>query len=260
MLLAIDLGNTNAVFAVFDEEKLLGQWRISTSVGKSADEYAVWLLSLLQINNISPTAIKAVILSSVVPEANFAIEQFCKRYFNLLPLLIGSPDLQLPIKIMLKKAQEVGADRLVNAIEAWRRYKKPMIIVDFGTATTFDVVDCQGNYIGGVIAPGVNLSLAALRKATAKLPNVQVKEPEKVIGTSTVTAMQSGIYFGYVGLVEGIVRRIAAEYGMEMKVIATGGLASLYATHIAAIEETVSDLTLNGLNYIYNFNIKREEK
>ncbi len=254
MLLAIDIGNTNAVFAIFNGDTLAGQWRMSTIAHRTADEYAVWLRQVIVNAGFDPSGIRGVILATVVPETQFAIITMCRQYFSVEPMIVGNPGLKLGIGVAVRKPEEVGADRLVNALEAWRRYGESMIVVDFGTATTFDVVNDQGAYIGGVIAPGVNLSLEALHRAAAKLPSIRVRRPEKVIGDSTIPAMESGVFYGYLGLVEGIVSRIRSEYGKNMKVIATGGLATLYATHCPMIEETVPDLTIYGLQAIYRMN------
>ena len=253
MLLAIDAGNTNVVFAVFDGETLVDQWRISTDPRRTSDEYGVWLTQVLEHAGIAPDKIKHAVLASVVPQAIFDLRQLAKRYFHTELLVIGDPRLKLNIGVgvLIDNPSEVGADRLVNAVAARKRYKQALIVVDFGTATTFDVVSSEGNYIGGVIAPGVNLSLDALQKAAAKLPTVAIQKPVKAIGTNTIGAMQSGIYYGYVGLIEGIAGKIKAEYGKPMKVIATGGLASLYAKATPVIEHLEPDLTIFGLRDIF---------
>lgn len=257
MLLVIDIGNTNSVFAVFEGEELRGQWRMATLHHRTADEYFVWLTHVMQDVGINPKSISGAVMATVVPETQFAITQLCKKYFHIeTPLLVGDESVNLGIKIKLDRPEEVGADRLVNALEAWRRYKQPLVVIDFGTATTFDVVDGEGAYAGGVIAPGVNLSLEALHRAAAKLPSVRVKKPAQVIGNSTVSAMESGIYYGYIGLIEGLTGRIIKEFGQPMKVIATGGLSALYAKATPIIEETVEDLTIYGLRTIYGLNQK----
>lgn len=256
MLLVIDAGNTNVVFAVFDGEKLAGQWRISTDARRTADEYGVWLTQVLEHAGIGCGQITGAALASVVPQALFDLRQLARRYFNTELLVIGDPRLKIKtgIGVKIDNPTEVGADRLVNAFAAWKRYRSALIVVDFGTATTFDVVSGEGDYIGGVIAPGVNLSLDALQKAAAKLPTVAIQPPAKTIGTSTIGAMQSGIYYGYAGLVEGIAGRIKAEYGRKMTVIATGGLASLYAKACPIIEHLEPDLTIWGLKELYELN------
>ncbi len=256
MLLVIDAGNTNVVFAVFEGDKLRDQWRISTDARRTSDEYGVWLTQVLEHAGIKRAIIKGAVLASVVPQAIFDLRQLAKRYFNCELLVIGDPRLKLNtgVGVKIDNPAEVGADRLVNAFAAWKRYNQPLIVIDFGTATTFDVVSKEGNYIGGVIAPGVNLSLDALQKAAAKLPTVAIQKPAKTIGTNTIGAMQSGIYYGYIGLIEGIAGRIKKEYGQDMKVIATGGLASLYSKATPLIEHLEPDLTIFGLKDLYRLN------
>ena len=254
MLLVIDIGNTNGVFAVFDGEVLKGKWRMSTNPQRTADEYAVLIQQFFVASGLQSPSIDGAILSTVVPESQFAVTEFCRMEYDVEPLVVGDASVKLGIEVRVDELQEVGADRLVNAVEAWRRYQQPMVVVDFGTATTFDVIGDDGAYLGGVIAPGVNLSLNALHMAAAKLPNVRIRPPAKVIGTSTVGAMESGVYYGYIGLIEGIVAQIRKEYGAEMKVIATGGLAKLYGKACASIEDIVDDLTIVGLKTIYHYN------
>lgn len=254
MLLAIDAGNTNTVFAVFEDEKLLGQWRMATDARRTADEYGVWLLQLMGRAGIDPKRIKHAIVSSVVPQTLFALKSLSYNYFGTELLVVGDPKVKTGISARIERANEVGADRLVNALAARMRYGTPLIIVDFGTATTFDIVDDAGDYVGGIIAPGVNLSLEALHKAAAKLPNVAVEKPAKVIGTSTVSAMQSGIFWGYVSMIEGIATRIRAEYGKPMKLIATGGLSSLFGRGTNIIDHQDPDLTIMGLKAIFELN------
>jgi type III pantothenate kinase len=256
MLLAIDAGNTNVVFAVFDGDTLVDQWRISTDARRTCDEYGVWLTQVLEHAGIAPAKITDAVLASVVPQAIFDLRQLARRYFKTELAVIGDPRLKLKtgVGVKIDNPAEVGSDRLVNAYAAWKRYRQPLIVIDFGTATTFDVVSGEGDYIGGVIAPGVNLSLDALQKAAAKLPTVAIQKPAKAIGTNTVGAMQSGIYYGYVGLIEGIAGRIKAEYGHPMKVIATGGLASLYARATPMIEQLEPDLTIFGLKDLFALN------
>lgn len=254
MLLCIDVGNTNIVFALFDGDVLQGQWRMSTIAHRTADEYGVWLRQILQLEGLDATNISGAILSTVVPDTQFAMITLCRQYFKITPMIVGEKGFSVGMPVCVDKPQEVGADRLVNAVEAWRRYQQPLVVVDFGTATTFDVVSAQGEYLGGVIAPGVNLSLKALQQAAAKLPSVRVRQPERVIGKNTVSAMESGVYYGYLSMIDGIAERIKQEFGAPMKVLATGGLASLYARHSATISETVSDLTIYGLHTLYHMN------
>lgn len=252
MLLAIDAGNTNIVFAVYEDDTLRAEWRISSSARRTADEYAVWLIQLMGISGLKPSDIQAAICACVIPYALFDLRSLCKHYFHTELLVIGEGRLSKPIETDVDANVEVGADRLVNSFAAWTKFKSPAIVVDFGTATTFDVIGMNGRYEGGVIAPGINLSLSALQQATAKLPNVQISAPEKVIGKNTVSAMQSGIYFGYLGLIEGILARLGKESGKAMKVVATGGLAPLYARSTKAIDEVDKNLTTWGLKELYH--------
>ena len=254
MLLAIDAGNTNIVFALRDNGEVKHRWRISTVEGRTADEYMVWLSQLMALDNMDSKAIDGAIIATVVPQALFPLQLLCRRYFDCDALVVGSAGINLGIKVDIDNPLDVGADRLVNAVAAHASNPQPLIILDFGTATTFDIIDAEGTYRGGVIAPGTNLSLEALHMAAAKLPRVAVEEPPQVIGRNTVNAMQSGVYWGYVGLIEGIVSRIKAEYGAPMKVIATGGLAPLFDRATDVIEEVDQDLTIKGLFQIYDLN------
>lgn len=247
MLLAIDIGNTNIVFALAGN----AQWRIRTDVHRTADEYAVWLFALMREKGLQPKNISAAIVSSVVPDVNFAIKSFVRQYLKQEPMMITGGEIDLGMPVNIDNPRELGADRLINAFAAWEAHKQALIVIDFGTATTFDVVSGKGEYLGGVIAPGINLSLEALRAAAAKLHGVAIAHPSKVIGTSTTGAMQSGIYFGYAGLIEGIVTRIKEERGESMKVIATGGLAPLYAEATKVIDLVDPDLTICGLELIH---------
>ncbi len=257
MLLAIDSGNTNIVFAVFDGSgEVRGKWRVSTNVNRTADELGVWLMQLMGLDGLERGAVDGAVIATVVPDTMFSLKALCRKYFKVEPLIVGEPGVALQVENMTDRPDEVGADRLVNAMAAHAFHSGPLIVVDFGTATTFDVVDGNGRYFGGVIAPGINLSLEALHMAAAKLPRVAIKRPAKVIGSSTVTAMQSGIFWGYVALIEGMVARIRAEFGAPMKVIATGGLAPLFAGATSAIEEVDGDLTLRGLLLVHRLNSK----
>tara|TARA_R110002096_G_scaffold70291_9_gene168564 strand:+ start:83 stop:856 length:774 start_codon:yes stop_codon:yes gene_type:complete len=255
MLLAIDAGNTNTVFAVYDGEEQRGLWRAATDTHRTADEYAVWLIQLMSLKGLKPCDIDAAIVSTVVPAALFNLTNLCGNYFEVAPLVVGEPDVNLGIAINVTNPREVGADRLVNAVAAHNAYSGPLIIVDFGTATTFDLVGADGSYEGGVIAPGVNLSMEALHMAAAKLPLVAVRRPQKIVGTDTVGAMQSGIFWGYVGLIEGLVARIKAEAELpNAKVVATGGLSTHFYNATDVIDLTDKDLTLRGLLEIHRLN------
>ncbi len=247
MLLAIDSGNTNVVFAIYDGAAQRGNWRSSTDAKRTADEYAVWLTQLMALDGLGPDDVSHAIIASVVPAALHSLETLCRRYFRVDPLLVGDPSLRLGFEVLVDRPEQVGDDRLMNTVAAHERYGGPLIVIDFGTATTFDIVDEVGNYCGGVIAPGVNLSLEALYMAAAKLPRIGIERPSSVIGKATVPAMRSGVYWGYVGLIEGLVSRIKAEYGAPMQVVATGGLAPLFAQATDAIESSDPDLTLRGL-------------
>jgi len=251
MLLAIDIGNTNLVFALFAGADVRAQWRICTDHHRSADEYAVWLFALMNRAGIYEKDVTAVILSSVVPDANFEVKSFVRNYLKIEPQLLTNGQMDVGMPVLLDNPKELGADRLINAFAAWSGFRQALIVIDFGTATTFDVVSGKGEYLGGVIAPGINLSLEALQRAAAKLHGIAITHPEKVIGTNTTNAMQSGIFYGYAGLIEGIVSRIKAERGEAMKVIATGGLAPLYAEATKAIDTVDTDLTIRGLRLIH---------
>jgi len=254
VLLAINANNTNTVFAVWEGDTLRGSWRTATEAKRTADEYVVWFDHLLALEGLSRAQIEAAVIASVVPEANFNLITLCRRYCKSDPLLVGEAGVKLGIKALVDRPEEVGADRLVNTVAAHHRYPGPQVVVDFGTATTFDVVDADGNYRGGVIAPGINLSITALHLAAAKLPSVRIRRTERVIGTNTVDCMQSGIFWGYVGLIEGVVERIKREFGGPMGVIATGGLAPVFEGASSVIERIDPTLTLWGLRLIYREN------
>lgn len=249
MILAIDIGNTNTVFAVIDGTQFKNDWRCKTIAERSADEYASFLKELFSDSSLTWGDIKDIIISSVVPDANMHIGQFCEKYIKQSPVFITKDN--VGIGIDLNKPDEVGADRLVNAAAVIKHYQTPAIVVDFGTATTFDVIDEQGRYAGGAIAPGINLSLAALEKAAAKLPSVKVEKPESVVGKDTVSAMQSGLYYGYKGLIAGLIKGISDEMGAKPFVIATGGLAGLFADNMPEIEAVDQSLTIKGLLEIH---------
>lgn len=254
MLLAINANNTNTLFAVWDGAALKGSWRTATEGRRTADEYVVWLDHLLGLDGLSRRDFDGAVIASVVPETNFNLLTFCRKYCGTEPVVVGDKGVKLGTRALVERPEEVGADRLVNTVAAHDRYKGPLIVVDFGTATTLDVVDGDGNYCGGVIAPGINLSLAALHMAAAKLPSVRIARTERVIGKDTVSCMQSGIYWGYIGLIEGLVGRIKGEFGAAMRTVATGGLAPLFGGATDAIEKVDPDLILWGLRLIYRFN------
>ena len=256
MLLAIDAGNTNTVFALFDGSTQIGLWRAVTNTQRTSDEYAVFLTSLMAHAGVEASAITDAIIGSDVPDVNFNLLKLCRDHFACEPLLVGSAEVKTGIKVKIDRPEELGADRLINAVAGVALYQTPLLIIDFGTATTFDVIDTGGTYCGGVIAPGVNLSLRALHMAAAKLPSVAVARPPKVIATGTVTAIQSGVFWGYVGMIEGLISRIKAEFGAPMTVVATGGLSKLFVDSIPSIDEVNTDLTLKGLSLIYERNRK----
>jgi len=252
-LLAIDAGNTNVVFAVYDGEVLLDSWRTATVGNRTADEYAVWLTQLMSLREIAPGDIGGAIIATVVRQALYQLSSLCQRYFGCEAQVVTT-DMNLGLKIHIDRPSEVGADRLVNAVAAHARHEGWLIVIDFGTATTLDVVSADGDYEGGVIAPGVNLSLEALDRAAAKLPRIAVERPGHVVGRSTLEAMQSGVYWGYVGMLEGMIGRIREEVGKPMRVVATGGLAALFSDATEAIDVVESELTLYGLCRLYRMN------
>ncbi|MEM7241863.1 MAG: type III pantothenate kinase [Pseudomonadota bacterium] len=249
MLLAIDVGNTNSVFAVMEGPEILGEWRIETNHQTTADEYFVWLNQLMTLNGVHGD-ITRVVISSTVPRVVFNLRVLSDRYYKCRPLVVGKPECKLPHEPRVDKGVKVGPDRIVNTTAGFDRYGGDLIVVDFGTATTFDVADQDGAYIGGVIAPGVNTSMRALHDVTAALPHIDVTEPAKAIGTNTVECMQAGVFWGYVGLVERIVAQIKAEHPRPMKVIATGGLSTLYERGTDIFETVDLSLTLHGLYLI----------
>jgi len=257
MLLAIDAGNTNIVFAIYDGMEPRAEWRAVTETTRTADEYAVLLQPLMQLQGLTFSDIDSAIIATVVPAALFDLRQLCRRYLKCEPIVVGDPDVDLGIGVNVDRPAAVGADRLVNAVAAHERYKGALIVVDFGTATTFDIVGENGDYEGGVIAPGANLSAEALHGAAAMLPRVAVARTQSVIGKDTVPAMQSGLYWGYISLIEGLVARIKEEYGKPMTVIGTGCLANLFYKQTAVIEHLDPDLTIRGLIQIHARNAVR---
>ncbi|RYG80173.1 type III pantothenate kinase [bacterium] len=250
MLLVIDVGNTNIVYGLFDGPNLVHQFRVESGRGRTADEYAVVLRQLLAMNGIEPGAVKAAILASVVPSLTEPMAALVQRAFGLEALVVG-PGIRTGMAILYENPREVGADRIVNAVAAYERFKDGVVVVDFGTATTFDCVTPKGEYLGGVIAPGIQISADALFARAAKLPRVEIAKPPKVVGRNTLHSMQSGIVYGYVGLVDGIVERLREELGYPCAVIATGGLARLIAPLSRTIQDVDDVLTLTGLYLLY---------
>ncbi len=257
MLLAIDCGNTNTLFSIWDGTEFIATWRTSTEWQRTADQYYVWLSSLMKFQEIEAD-ITEVIISSTVPRVVFNLRVFSDRYFNTRPIVVGKEGCVLPVDVRVDEGTQVGPDRLVNTVAGHDLYGGDLIIVDFGTATTFDVVAKDGAYIGGVIAPGVNLSLEALHQAAAALPHVDITRPQAVIGTNTVACMQSGVFWGYVGLVREICDRIKAERERPMKIISTGGLAPLFQQSADLFDEFNDDLTIHGLVVINDYNRKQQ--
>jgi len=253
MLLVVDIGNTNIALGVFKGEQLRATWRMATSVNQMADEYAALLLNLLHYRGLDTSDIEEVALCCVVPPLLSTFEELFERYFHISPLVIG-PGIKTGVRIRMDNPREVGTDRIVNTAAAHHLYSGAVIVVDVGTATTFDTVSKEGDYLGGAIAPGIATAAEALFARAAALPRVELVHPKKAIGTSTVTAMQSGIVFGYVGLIEGIVARIQQELGEKATVVATGGYAELIAGGTAVIDRVNPDLTLIGLRLIYLMN------
>ena len=255
MLLAIEQGNTNTLFAVHDGETWLAQWRTATYSTRTADEYAVWLSQLLELANLKLTDIDGCIISSVVPQSIFHLRNLARRYLHVEPLVVGD-NAELGVPVRIDKPSEAGADRLVNALGAHGKYGGPLIVIDSGTATTFDVIAADGGFEGGVIAPGINLSMQALHEAAAKLPRIAIQRPERdrVVGTDTVTAMQSGVFWGYIAMIEGMIARIKAERPEQFTVVATGGVVSLFEGATEAIDHFDPDLTIRGLLEIHRRN------
>jgi|TARA_B000000557_G_scaffold46648_1_gene35304 type III pantothenate kinase len=253
MLLAIDCGNTNTIFSIWDGNEFISTWRTATDHQRTADQYFVWLSSLMSLQNIKAD-ISDVIISSTVPRVVFNLRVLSDRYFNTRPIVVGKPDCKVPIDVRVDAGTAVGPDRIVNSVAGYDLFGGNLIIVDFGTATTFDVVDKDGAYVGGVIAPGVNLSLQALHQMAAALPHVDIARPKEVIGTNTVACMQSGVFWGYIGLVKEICRKIIEEKQEVMKIIATGGLAPLLQSSDQLFEAVEDNLTMHGLRLIFDCN------
>ena len=246
MLLAIEQGNTNTLFAVHDGQDWIAQWRTATEAARTADEYAAWLNQLLQMQSLRFADLDDCLISSVVPQSLFNLRNLARRYLDVEPMVVGE-NVDLGIEIRIEKPSEAGADRLVNALGGFIAHGGPLLLVDSGTATTFDIVGADGGFEGGVIAPGINLSMQALHAAAARLPRVAIARPAHVIGKGTVEAMQSGVFWGYVALIEGLIARIKADYAEPMMVVATGGVASLFEGSTESIDLFDPDLTLRGL-------------
>tara|TARA_Y100001001_G_scaffold164362_1_gene196244 strand:- start:98 stop:916 length:819 start_codon:yes stop_codon:yes gene_type:complete len=261
MLLAIDIGNTNSVFALYDLQSQSQEpghlWRFQTNAGKTEDEFAAALTELFRANDLNMADVEHIFIASVVPDADFAMAKLARNYFGCEPVFFKQELFNLDIAIDLERPSELGADRLLNAIAVREKYGSPAIVIDFGTATTFDVLK-QGTerdvYAGGIIAPGVNLSLKALHDAAAKLPHIEVKAPENIIGRNTVSAMQSGVYWGYVSMIEGLIKRLQDDLGAKSQIIMTGGLAPLFAKGLSFEAKTDQSLTLYGMKYLFDQN------
>lgn len=258
MLLAIDVGNTNAVFALYEGPKPTAQWRSATSTVRTADEHAVWLSQLMHMVGRKLSDIDECVISTVVPQSLFHLRNLARRYCNCEPFVVTAENIP-GVEVRIAKPSEAGADRIVNAVGAFTAHGGPLIVVDSGTATTFDVIGADGGFEGGVIAPGINLSMQALHDAAAQLPRVAIEKPAKAIGRDTVGAMQAGVFWGYIGLIEGLIQRIKTEYGKPMKVIGTGGVASLFEGATKAIDIFDQDLTIRGLYEIHQ-RVKRAGK
>ena len=254
MLLAIDVGNTNTVFGIHDGKEWVNQWRSATDPTKTADDHAAWLWRLADMHGADLSLINGCVISTVVPQAVFNFRNLARRYLNVEPMFIGDPDLKTGMEIRIRRPEQVGADRIVSALGAHKKYPGNLIVIDSGTATTFDVVAEDGAFEGGIISPGINLSVKALHDAAAQLPRIAIQRPPHVIGQDTISAMQSGVFWGYIDLIDGLVNRIKEEYGKPMSVVATGGGASLCEGASETINHYDQDLLIRGLLEIYRLN------
>ena len=256
MLLVIDVGNTNTGFAVHGETDWIARWRSLTDSTRTADDYAVWLGTLMRMEGLELSHIMAGIVSAVVPQAKFNFRNLSRRYFDAEPVFVGDPETKIGVPIRIRRPEQVGADRLVTAIGAHQLYQGPKLVIDSGTATTFDVVGPDGGFEGGIISPGINLSMRALHDAAAQLPRIAIQRPPQIIGQDTVSAMQSGVFWGYVDLIDGLVRRVQGEYASPLTVIATGGVASLFEGASDTIDHFDQSLMEVGLLEVYRRNAK----
>ena len=254
MLLTIDIGNTNIKYGVFDGENLKESFRVSSRLSRTADEYGSVLVNLLSDRGIEKSKITGIIISSVIPPLNYTICHMCEYFFGISPIMVG-PGIQTGLNVKVENPKEVGADRIVNSVAAYKKYGGPIVVIDFGTATTFNIIDKNGAFVGGVIAPGIKTSLEGLVSSTAQLPMIELVSPKSVIGKNTETNMQAGIVFGFAGLVESLLMRVKKELGeTQVKVVATGGLGEIIAKEVRAIEKVDRTLTLEGLRFIFELN------